>query len=386
MMLLALFSCGAALGGCTPDDEPSNPAPTDAAAKDSPSADQAADVVDADKAGLVARGLYLVNYVAACVDCHTPRLATGALDVTKHLAGSPVPFADVVPDEAGPDGGLGKIYAPNLTPDMGTGLGQWSDEQIKKAFLDGVDKDGEPLFPAMPYYALHNMTDGDADAIVAYLRSINPITNSIPKREPVPGFTAPAMPVPIAAIPVSSIAMGQPNYDAAQRGRYLAGQIGACMVCHTKHVMAAVPIDTTKLFAGDEVFSLPPPFGDVHSSNITPDTNGIKGWTAKNVRDLLKLGTDDEGMRICPPMPAGPMKAFGGLTDEDALAIGHYLTTIPAISTGMIPKCTLPPPPDAGSTEGGGGDASDAAKTDSPTDDALSSDAAIVDVRSPDGD
>jgi mono/diheme cytochrome c family protein len=371
-MLLALLSCGVVAGACTPDDEPANPASTDAA-KDSPSADQMSGEggMDADRANLVARGLYLVNYVAACVDCHTPRRADGSLDVTKHLAGSAMPFADVVPDEGGPDGGLGKIYAPNLTPDMATGLGKWTDEEIKTAFLDGVDKDKKALFPIMPYYVLHNMTDADANAIVAYLRSINPINNTVPESEPVPGFTGPAMPVPVDVIPKSSLAPTDPHYEAAQKGRYFAGLVGVCMDCHTKHVVAAVPLDTAKLFAGDEVFSLPPPFGDVHSANITPDMNGIKTWTPQNVHDLLKLGTDDEGMRICPPMPAGPMQAFGGLTDDDALAIGYYITTIPPISTPMIPKCVPPAPPDGGDAS----DASDAGNTDAPPSDAPATDA-----------
>jgi mono/diheme cytochrome c family protein len=370
--------CGAAAGACTQDDEPPNPMPTDASAtKDAPSDTANADGADSNRSDLVSRGRYFVDHVAACGDCHTPRKADGTLDLSKYLAGSTEPFADVVADDAGPDGGLGKIYARNLTPDMETGLGKWTDEQIKKAFLDGIDDEGKPLFPIMPYYVLHNMTSEDADAIVAYLRSINPVNNKIPNSEPVPGFSVAAMPVPVSAIPASSIAMGQPHYEEAQRGRYLAGLVGVCMECHTKHVLDAVPLDTTKLFAGDEVFRLPPPFGEVHSANITPDPNGIKTWTPEDVKKLLKLGTDDEGKPICPPMPAGPMQAFGGLTDNDALAIGYYLTTIPAIDNGMIPKCTPPAPPPSDGGEAGPPDApaTDAPPIDAPTLDAPATDA-----------
>jgi mono/diheme cytochrome c family protein len=342
----------ASAAGCTPDDEQANPAPVDAA-KDAVTDAQA----EADQGDLVARGDYLVNNVAACVDCHTPRRADGTLDVRMHLAGSTTPVVDVVPDDGGADGGLGKIYARNLTPDMETGLGKWTDDQIKKAFLDGVDDQDKPLFPIMPYYVFHNMTTRDADAIVAYLRTITPIKNLVPEREPVPGFTAAAQPVPVDAIPVSTIASGQPNYDAAQRGRYLAGQIGVCMECHTQHLNGPVPLDTTRLFAGDEIFHLPAPFGDVRSSNITPDPNGIKGWTPQNVSDLLKLGTNNKGMPICPPMPAGPTQAFGGLTKDDALDIGYYLTTIPGITSAITPRCTPPTPGDAGAADANNDDA-----------------------------
>jgi mono/diheme cytochrome c family protein len=369
MLLAVLLGSANATVGCTDDNDPGTPAPVADAGKEAAGDAEPppADAADADHAGMVARGFYLVDHVAACGDCHTPRGPDGKLDMTKYLAGSQTPYADVVPDDGGVDGGLGKIYANNLTPDMETGLGKWSDDQIKKAFLDGIDDQGKPLIPIMPYYVFHNMTDDDANAIVAYLRSLSPVKNAIPESEPVPGFSTAAKPVPVDAIPVSSLAPTDANYKAAKRGQYLAGQIGVCMECHTKHVMAAgVPLDTTKLFAGDEVFHLPPPFGDVHSSNITPDPDGIKDLTPANVKDLLKKGTDEMGRPICPPMPAGPMQAFAGLTDEDALDIGYYLTTIPAIANGMIPRCT---PPSDGGPEGGPTDALlDAPKVDAPAD------------------
>ena len=73
---------------------------------------------------------------------------------------------------------------------MATGLGSWTDAEIKSAFLDGnakgVDGGTRPLFPIMPYFVLHNMTAQDANAIVAYLRSIPAVANAIPAREPLP--------------------------------------------------------------------------------------------------------------------------------------------------------------------------------------------------------
>jgi mono/diheme cytochrome c family protein len=325
------------------------------------------------------RGEYLVKHVAACGDCHTPRKMDGSLDMTKWLAGAF--FADI--DPASPTHGA--IHAKNLTPHA-TGLGTWDATQIKQAFLEGVSKDGSPLFPVMPYYVLHNMTDADADAIVAYLKTIPAVDNAVPARQPlgIP-FTLPAQPVPTAYIPSTTLAPTDPNYASAQRGKYLAGNIGVCMECHTDAaMMSPIPIDVTKLFQGKRAFpsaelGLPvPPFpATIFSRNLTPHANGIGGWTAAMVRTALKQGTDKDMVPLCPPMPAGPMQAFGGLTDEDALDIGNYLVSLAPKDNGVIPNCVPPGPPpgDGGmSSEGGGSDAT-------PTSDApAASDAASSDA------
>jgi len=192
------------------------------------------------------RGEYLVKTVGACGDCHTTRsIITGQPDPAKFLGGMPGFFQ--IPGLQ-PDGGVGVIGTPNLTSDMTTGLGSWTDMQIKAAFLDGVDKDGNALFPIMPYYVLHNMSASDADAIVAYLRTVPAVSNAIPDRN----FALPAAspPVPADRIPNPTLAMTDPDYASAMRGKYLAGNIGLCMQCHTwisrwdQDPMASRPVES----------------------------------------------------------------------------------------------------------------------------------------------
>ena len=67
------------------------------------------------------------------------------------------------------------VHTPNITPDRETGIGSWSDEQIKRAITEGVRADGSRLLPPMgfPYHA--NMAEADLDALVAYLRTLEPI-------------------------------------------------------------------------------------------------------------------------------------------------------------------------------------------------------------------
>jgi mono/diheme cytochrome c family protein len=318
-------------------------------------------------AELVARGDYIVNHVAACGDCHTPRDAKGMLDETKHLAGSPVPFADLAPDTPDSGAGVGKIYVKNLTPDMATGLGSWTDDAIKNAFLNGVETHADggtrPLFPIMPYFVFHNMNVTDANAIVAYLRSIPAVSNAIPPNEPLPfPLPIPAPPVPADKIPDTTLAKTDPNYGSAQKGRYLAGNIGICMECHTEHNMAGFPVlKEDALFAGNNAFpsaeiGLPPAYPmTIYSANITQDDTGLKGWVAADVAQVLATGTDKNGRALCPPMPFGPTGAFGGLTKEDQTNIGYYITSLPPIKNANIPFCNDPfrSVQSEGGTEGG---------------------------------
>jgi len=307
----------------------------------------------------VARGDYLVNHVAACGDCHTPRDAMGAPIMTKFLAGNAA-FADINP--ADPDKGL--LPTPNLTPDKETGLGDWTDKQIKDAFQNGLDSDGEPLFPVMPYYVFHNMTDSDADSIVMYLRSIKAVSNEIPERQDLGIPVQQAQPVPADQLPETTLKSTDPKYASAQNGKYLAANVGICLECHTEHdPLGAVPLKLDALFQGNETFTraqlgLPPVFPEtIYSANITPGKNGIKGWTAEDVAKVLKQGIDDEGTPLCPPMPVGPNGAFGGLTDSDALDIGNYLTTLEPADTDPIEMCVAPSPPGAGGNGAGGNSA-----------------------------
>jgi mono/diheme cytochrome c family protein len=293
----------------------------------------------------ILRGEYLVRSLSGCGECHTPRDASGALDQSRWLAGVANRF-DLVPD----DDALGGISAPNLTP---AGLSTWSDADIERALLDGVSQDGSPLFPVMPYYAYHNMAPADAQAIVAYLRALPAIAGTTPARQPLPvALTAPAPPVPESAIPQTLLPAGEPDYAAAQRGRYLAGEIGFCLDCHTPWRLGQTqPLDLTRVFGGGRPFSshdwvVPSPApAVVWSYDVTPDSTGIVGWTADDVAHVLAEGKTPRGTELCRPMPAGPAGGLGALTAQDAHDIGVYLTTIPPVPGGTVPTCP------AGATE-----------------------------------
>jgi len=117
----------------------------------------------------IARGRYLV-IIAGCSDCHTPGALMGAPDMKRYLGGSDVGFS--IPTQ-------GVFVGQNLTPDKETGLGNWSDEQIVTAIRKGKRPDGRKLSGVMPYAALSHLTDEDASAMVAFLRSVPPVSNKV---------------------------------------------------------------------------------------------------------------------------------------------------------------------------------------------------------------
>ena len=128
----------------------------------------------------ITRGRYLVT-VMDCTGCHTPGALGGQPDTSRYLAGSTIGF--------GFPGGV--VYPPNLTPDQETGLGKWTDAEIIRAFRQGQSRDGRPLVPIMPWPSYAALTPADAQAIVAFLRTLPPVRHQAP-RNVKPGERPPA--------------------------------------------------------------------------------------------------------------------------------------------------------------------------------------------------
>ncbi len=118
----------------------------------------------------VSRGAYLVQ-IGNCGDCHTPGHFLGKPDMAHKLSGSDVGF--LIP-------GLGYFWGSNLTPDSETGIGRWTQAQIATAIRTGVRPDGRVLTPAMPWRSFAAMTDSDAMAIAAYLKTLPPTRRAVP--------------------------------------------------------------------------------------------------------------------------------------------------------------------------------------------------------------
>ncbi len=127
----------------------------------------------ADPAAKVARGRYLVKIIG-CGDCHTPGYFAGMADTSRALSGTEYAW----------QGPWGSTYARNLTSDAQTGLGAWSEDQIATAIKTGQRPDGSMLMPPMPWTDFANLTDEDAHAIAAYVKTLPPIAHKVPDKLP----------------------------------------------------------------------------------------------------------------------------------------------------------------------------------------------------------
>jgi mono/diheme cytochrome c family protein len=108
----------------------------------------------------VARGKYIVEDVAMCGFCHTPRNARGEPDVTRALLGGPVILTPALPS----------LEWAQIAPRL-AGAPPGTDEQFIKLLTTGIARTGRP--PRLPMKQFH-MTRADAEAVLAYLKSLQP--------------------------------------------------------------------------------------------------------------------------------------------------------------------------------------------------------------------
>ncbi len=259
----------------------------------------------------LARGRYLVTGLVGCELCHTLKdwNTHGAPNVSdKELAGQVLPVPGLP----------GRIVASNLTPDVETGGGSWSDDQFARAIREGIGHDGRTIFPMMPYSAYRQIADEDLASIVVYLRSVPPVRNLLPPTEvsfPV-NYLVRNAPEPVTE-PVSGPG---PQADPVTRGKYLAA-IGCG--CHVAADQKG-PIPGLEYGGGE---SLKGPWGEVTSPNITSDPTGISYYDDALFIRALRTGYVN-ARKLSSIMPFGE---FANLTNDDLKAILAYLQTLPPV-------------------------------------------------------
>jgi mono/diheme cytochrome c family protein len=253
------------------------------------------------------RGDYLVNGILTCGNCHTPRGPGGVLDMSKQLSGGPQTW----------DTPQFRVKGSNITTDRETGIGSWTEADIKRGLQEGIRPNGTPLAPQMPFGFYKIFTPRDIDAVVAYLKAVPPVRNTV---EP-PVYKAPmkAEVPPGAEKPFSESDMADP----VKRGFYLV-TIGHCMECHTK-VHGNPPDFANNLGKGGEEFK--GPWGVAVARNITSHKEkGIGAWTDAEIKRAITQGKRRDGSPLKPPM-GYPM--YAKMPDPDLSAIVAYLRTVP---------------------------------------------------------
>lgn len=268
----------------------------------------------------VARGRYIAS-IAGCVGCHSP--------IDKQTF-TPVAGKEFTGGEEFDLGPLGKAYSKNLTSDKKTGLGEWTDDEIKTAITTGVSRDGLHLFPIMPYTTFTNMSDQDLDDLVAFLRTIPPQENSVERRQILP-------PEQLPHIERKSGIVAPDSKDTVERGRYLFRAILVCNDCHTPlNPETNAPV-MEKYLAGGQPFE--GPWGIVYGGNITPDQEtGIGTWTDKDIERLLRTQVRPDG-RVAVVMPA--LLIYTNLSDDDMKAVINYLKNDVKPVNAVVPAAKL---------------------------------------------
>jgi len=277
----------------------------------------------------LARGQYLVNHVSVCLDCHSER--------------TPAYGFPIKPGGEGAKGFIwnrdakfpGILAAANITPDPETGLGNWTDGEILRAIREGVDREGNALFPIMPYGHYRNLSDEDAKSIVAYLRTLEPLRYEKPEKAldmPLP-FIEKFIPKPVTA-PVP-----EPNRaDTLAYGKYLV-DVAACAECHTPKNDKGESIAGMELAGGFEMHA---PGVRVVTANITPHSSTWMGTATKEQFIARFKSFASINASNAPPADKGrntlmPWLTYSGMTEEDLGAIYAYLKTVKPVENKVNP-------------------------------------------------
>src|SRR5215469_6406370 len=259
---------------------------------------------------LIARGAYLTT-AAGCADCHTDSKEDG-----RPFAGGralTTPF--------------GTFYAPNITPDLDTGIGRWSDAQFLDALREGVAPDGSNYYPVFPYPSFTNITENDVRAIKAYLFAQPAVRQSNQAHDVAFPFSWRFLlsgwkllffsPGPFQPAPERG--------EAYNRGAYLVTALAHCGECHTPRNWFGAT-EPSRFLAGT-------PHGPDGKAvpNITSDhETGIGGWSLDDITTLLKDGQTPDFDFVGGVM-GEIVRNTSRLDDADRRAIAVYLKSLPAV-------------------------------------------------------
>jgi mono/diheme cytochrome c family protein len=262
---------------------------------------------------LVEQGRYLA-LAGNCASCHT-------------VPGGQ-PFAGGLAFETP----FGKIFSTNITSDKQTGIGTWTTAQFTQALRSGESADGEHLYPVFPYTSFTKVTDADAAALFAYLKTIPAVNAKAPDNE---------MSWPYSMRSMMSVWNGMFFEEGAyqkdgsksgewNRGAYLVQGLGHCSACHSPRNFLGGEKSSLAMTGG--TYSDKVATGDVRpwtAPNLTGASTGLAGWPVAEIVSYLKTGKNAFAVSF-GPMNEVIMNSTRHLTDADLRAMAVYLKSLAA--------------------------------------------------------
>ena len=245
----------------------------------------------------IERGRHLVETIGACQDCHGP-----------YLSGD-IEFDDPY---------LGTLAAPNLTPGQG-GIGElYTDADWERSIRHGVGRDGRPLL-GVSAIVLHQLSDEDVAAIIAYLKTLPARGRQTPPRRIGPlarplmilfaGEVLPALSIDHDAPPPPTV---KPDISI-EYGRYLVSI--ACVECH-----------------GDDLSG-----GNDPGEGMNITTGGNLGrWTEAEFIHTIRTGRTPDGDWLDRSEGGFPQRRLGRLTDHELRAIWLYIHSLPPVQKQTV--------------------------------------------------
>lgn len=259
----------------------------------------------------VQRGEYLANDVMLCMHCHS--------EIDWNYKGGVIREGQLGSGGEEFQEWFGVVYGSNITP---SALESWSDGEVAQAITEGVHPSGAALFPVMPYPLYKILSKNDLYAVIAYIRTLEPVESSLPDKKLKFPFQYIERTIPEPYRPTAESSLE----DNKEYGRYLS-TIGDCLRCHTPMDKKG-QIDESRLFAGGNEFKVPTGV-KVSTPNISSDVDdGIGGWTKEDFVDLFKEHKDPEVIE--PELNTNmAWSYFAGMTEEDLGAIYDYIFSLP---------------------------------------------------------
>jgi len=263
----------------------------------------------AQEDSLVAKGEYLLN-AGGCITCHTKD------------------EDDAIPLAGGRalESPFGTFYSPNITPDIDTGIGGWSDDDFTTALWEGLNPEGDHYFPAFPFTSYTGISRDDALAIKSYLFSIEPVSNPNLEHD-LPFYMSTRLAAgawKLRYFDDGRFAPDPEQSDKWNRGAYLVRHLGHCGECHTPRGRLGVLLEDEELAGNPELSD------DEKVPNITPDKqHGIGRWSLSDIEYFLDIGMLPDGDFTGGAMGAVIEDNTSRLTREDRLAIATYIKSLP---------------------------------------------------------